>query len=106
MQKRQIDEKNTIHLNPSKHRHGPSTCICDFFTEFEKHCSKTKSYGTTWSDDLLAYHILKSAIFTIHDKQLAKAIIGEFSYDAVQLKLSKILSDTSKAPTFDFNSRL
>ena len=77
-----------------------------FLPNLRNTAAKQKSYGTTWSDDLLAYQILKSAIFTMHDKQLVKAIIGEFSYDAVQLKLSKILSDTSKAPTFDFNSGL
>ena len=38
-----------------------STSIRDFLTEFEKRLHKTRTYGTTMSDDLLAYHLLKAA---------------------------------------------
>ena len=35
-----------------------STSIRDFLMEFEKHLHKTRTYGTTMSDDLLAYHFV------------------------------------------------
>ena len=38
-----------------------STSMGDFLTEFEKRLHKTRTYGTTMSDDLLAYHLLKAA---------------------------------------------
>ena len=42
-----------------------STSIRDFLMEFEKHLHKTRTYGTTMSDDLLAYHLLKAANLTM-----------------------------------------
>ena len=77
--------------------------ICDFLTEFEKWYNKTKSHGTIWSDDLLAYWLLKSANLTTRDEQLVKATIGKLKYDAVKIKLTKIFSDTNEVPTADLN---
>ena len=56
-----------------------STSIRDFLTEFEKHLHKTRTYGTTMSDDLLAYHLIKAANLTMRNKQLVKATITELN---------------------------
>ena len=55
-------------------------------------CNKTKSHGTIWSDDLLAYRLLKSANLTTRDGKLIKATIGELKDDTLKIKLTKIFS--------------
>ena len=46
-----------------------NTSIRDFLTEFGKRLHKTRTYGTTMSDDLLAYRLLKAANLTTRDEQ-------------------------------------
>ena len=53
-----------------------------------------KQKATIWSDDLLAYRLLKSTNFTKRDEQLVKATINELKYDIAKTKL-KDFSDTS-----------
>ena len=77
--------------------------IRDFLTEFEKRHHKNKSYGTTISDNVLAYRILKAANLPTRDEQLVKATITELKYDSVKLKLIKIFSDNSDVPTPELN---
>ena len=72
------------------YKRNSSTSIHDFLTEFEKRYRKIKKHGTIWSDDLLAYRLLKSANLTIPDEQLVKATIGELKYDIVKTKLLTI----------------
>ena len=66
--------------------------------------NKTKSHGTIWYDNFLAYRPLKSANLTTRDEQLVKATIGELKYDTVKIKLTKIFSDTNEVPTADLNN--
>ena len=61
-----------------------NTSIRDLLTEFEKHLHKTRTYGTTMSDDLLAYCLLKAANLTMRDKQLVKATIRELIMKLLQ----------------------
>ena len=74
-----------------------NTNIRNFLTEFENHFHKTRSYGTVMSDDLLAYHLIKSAKLTTRDKQLVKATINKLSYD-IKSKLIKFFRKTMKPP--------
>ena len=86
------------------YKRNSSTVIRDFLTEFEKRYHKTKNHGTIWSDDLLAYRLLKSANLTTRDEQLVKATIGELKYDIVKTKLIKTFSDTSDVPTSELSN--
>lgn len=86
------------------YKRNSNTSIREFLTEFEKRYHKTKSYGTIWSDDLLAYRLLKSANLTTRDEQLVKATIGELKYETVKTKLVKIFSDISEVPTSNLNN--
>ena len=66
--------------------------------------NKTKSYGTIWSDNFLAYRLLKSENLATRDEQLVKATISKLKYDTVKIKLTKIFSDTNEVPTADLNN--
>ena len=86
------------------YKRNSNTSIRDFLTEFEKRYNKTKTHGTIWSDNFLAYRLLKSANLSTGDGQLVKATIGELKYDTVKIKLTKIFSDTNEVPTADLNN--
>ena len=81
-----------------------NTSICDFLTEFEKRLHKTRTYGTTMSDDLLAYCLLKAANLTTQDEQLVKATITELNYEIVKSK--KVFSDESQLTPPDVKSEV
>ena len=74
--------------------------------EFEKHLHKTRTYGTTMSDDLLAYHLFKVAKLTMRDKQLVKATITKLNYKIVKRKMSKAFSDESELIAPDVQSEV
>ena len=70
--------------------------IKDFIFEFEKLLSKSKSYGTTMSSDILAYRLLKAANISESHQQLARAtIIGDLTYEAMKNQLKRIFGDDS-----------
>ena len=81
--KDEVTEKYNALESFETYKRNSNTSIDDFLTEFEKRCNKTKSHGTIWSDDLLAYGLPKSANLTTRDKQQVKATIGELKYDTV-----------------------
>ena len=82
------------------------TSIRDFLTEFEKRLHKTRTYGTTRSDDLLGYCLLKAANITMRDKQLVKATITELNYEIATSKLTKVFSDGSELMPPDVKSEV
>ena len=47
-----------------KYKRQDNTTIRNSLIEFEKRFHKTRSYGTVMSDELLAYHLIKSANLT------------------------------------------
>ena len=102
--KDELTEKYNALESFETYKRKSNTSIRDFLTEFEKRYHKTKSHGTVWSDDLLAYRLLKSANLTTRDEQLVKATIGELKYETVKTKLTKIFTDTNEVPTSDFNN--
>ena len=69
--------------------------IQDFLNEFDKHLFKTKTYGTAMPDNIFAYHLLKSANFSTHQK-LIKAPIPDLQYNIIKDKLRKAISDASR----------
>ena len=73
----------------------PDMSMSDFIVEFERLLTKTKSYGTTMSSDILAYRLLRSANIPEHQEQLARATVKELSYAEMKSQLKKIFGDTS-----------
>ena len=76
-----------------------NTNIQQYIIEFEKRLNKTKSHGTTWSDDLLAYRLLKNANLTESHQQLAKATISQLTYTDMKEKLKSIFNESSHIPS-------
>ena len=103
-EKDELTEKYNALESFETYKRKSNISIRDFLTEFEKRYNKTKNHGTVWSDDLLAYRLLKSANLITRDEPLVKATIGELKYDIVKTKLTKIFSDTNEVPTSDFNN--
>ena len=68
----------------------PSTMsIQAFLNEFNKHLFTTKTYGTTKSDYILAYQLLKSANLSTHHEKLIKATIPDLQYNIKKVQLKK-----------------
>ena len=61
-----------------------------FLNEFNKCLFKTKTYGTTMADDILAYDLLKSANLATHE-----ATIPDHQYNIMKDQLKKTISDAS-----------
>ena len=53
-------------------------------------------------DDLLAYHLIKSANLSKRYQQLVKATINKLSYDISKSNLIKIFLEDNEIPTIDF----
>ena len=78
-----------------------NTTIQQYLIEFEKRLNKTKSFGTTWSDDILAYKLLKNANLSENNEQLTKATIVDLTYDSMKIKLKNIFGESQSIPTAD-----
>ena len=72
-------------------RRPSSMSIQSYLNEFEKRLFKIKSYGTTMSDDLLAYRLLKSANLSSYHEELIKATIPDLQFDLMKGQLKKNL---------------
>ena len=59
--------------------------IDEYINEFERLKSKTESYGSSLSSDVLAYRVLKSVNLSQQHEQLAKATIPELKYDLMKM---------------------
>ena len=81
------------------YRRPTSTTIQKFLNEFEKRCNKIKSFGTIMSDDILAYHLLKSANLSNQHEQLAKATVSDLEYNIMKDQLKRNFGDSSAIPT-------
>ena len=67
--------------------------ITDFIIEFERLLSKVKSNGTSMSEDILAYRLLKSANVSQHHEELARATVIKLEYGEMKTQLKKIFGD-------------
>ena len=75
-----------------------NTTMQQYLVEFEKWLNKTKSYGTAWSDDLLAYCLLKSGNLSESREQLAKATVETLEYATMKTKLKNIFGESNNIP--------
>ena len=94
--KDELSQKHNASEAFGTYKRKGNTSIHDFLTEFEKRLHKTRTYGTTMSDNLLAYHLLKAANLTMRDEQLVKATITKLNYEIVKSKLTKVFSGESE----------
>ena len=56
-------------------------CINKFCSEFQKKLSKVMASGTTLSENVLAFKLLKAAKVTERQEQLIRATISEINYE-------------------------
>ena len=69
--------------------------VSEYINEFERLKSRTESYGTSLSSNVLAYRLLKSANLSEQHEQLARATISDLTYEQMKLQLKKIFGDSS-----------
>ena len=73
----------------------PETSIHEHIHNFDKLYFKLKSHGTTISEDLLAYKLLKSANLSPADEKLAKGTANELTLVSMKSQLKKIFPDAN-----------
>ena len=56
-------------------------------------------FGTVWSDDLLAYRLLKNTNLSENHEQLAKATITNLTFNDMKQKLRNIFGESSNILT-------
>ena len=83
---------------------SPETPIKKFLHKFDLLYNKLNSYGTTISDDLLGYKLLKAANLSSDHEKLAKATC-ELKHASMSEQLKRIFSD-SKRISADSSTRL
>ena len=76
------------------YRRKPGQSISEFCNEFQKRWNKVQrhSEGTTMSEDILAYRVLKAANLTLKEERLLKATVGSLKYDEVVKQLKKVFT--------------
>ena len=67
--------------------------IAKYCCEFEKRLSKVKTSGTTLSEPVLAFRLLKSANLTEHQESLVRATIAKIDYKSMVLQLKKVVGN-------------
>ena len=84
------------------YKRDAKTSMHQYIFEFEKWMNKAKSNGANWSEDLLAYRVLKNSNLSEAHEQLVKATVTELKYNEVKEKLSSVFCEsTSPLPTSD-----
>ena len=78
------------------YKRSSSEGIQEFITHFDMLHSKAKKHGSSWSDDVLGFRLLKSANLPARDEQLIKATITEIKYNIVKNKIKSIFTDNEK----------
>ena len=63
-----------------------------YINEFESMLNKT-TLGTTMSEDILVYRLLKSANVSEEQEQLVKATIDKHAFETMQEQLKRIYRD-------------
>ena len=67
--------------------------------DFDKLYHKLQTHGTTISEDLLAYKLLKSANLSKQDEKLAKGTVSELKLSGMKNQLKKIFADSESLST-------
>ena len=78
--------------------------VSRYINEFESLLNKTTKFGTTMSEDILAYRLLKSANLSEEQEQLVKATIDRYTFDTMQEQLKRICGDKKMSNEASFKS--
>ena len=89
-----LEKFQTLELFDS-YRRKPGMSIQAHIHEFEKIYHKLTSHGTTISEDVLAFKLLKSANLSSQDEKLAKGTTTELNLSVMKAQLKKIFNDSS-----------
>ena len=93
-------QKHEILDSFESYKRDTNTSMHQYIFEFEKRMNKAKSNGANWSDDLLAYRVLKNANLSETHEQLVKATVKELKYKEVKEKLNSVFCEsTNSLPT-------
>ena len=76
--------------------------ISGYINEFESLLYKTTKFGTTMSEDNLAYRLLKSANLSEEQEQLAT--IDKYMFETMQEQLKRIYGDKKMTKETSFKS--
>ena len=90
--------------NFETYRRSPEESINGFIIEFDKRLNRTKKLGTTMSDDILAYRMIKSANLSDQDERVVKATC-KLDYVEVKDKLKSIYGDAGSSKS-DFQCNI
>ena len=77
----------------------PTTSKQEHIHQFDKLYFKLHSHGTTISEDLLAYKLLKSANLSPQDEKIAKGTTTELTLSNMKTQLKKIFPDSTSLST-------
>ena len=77
------------------YKRPPEMAIPKYCSEFEKRLSKVKTSGTTLSEPLLAFRLLKSANLSHSQNQLVRATINKMDYKSMATQLKKVVGYTN-----------
>ena len=80
------------------YRRPTHVTIKQYIIEFEKRKSKAETAGAQWSDDILAYRLIKNANLTEANQQMIKATLSSLTYKPTLDKLKAIYGDSSNPP--------
>ena len=76
-----------------------TTSINDFIADFDRKYSCLKKHGTTISEDLLGFKLLKSANLPTKDEQLIKATVEAITYANIKAKIKAVYSNEDEKPS-------
>ena len=81
-----------------EYRRGSNTSMIEYINEYDKRYAKTKSFGTTVSDNVLGYRLLKRANLSESNMNLVRTTVGTITYEGVKTQLKRLEgSFTSKS---------
>ena len=86
------------------YRRPADMSITTFCSEFQKRLSKVKASGTTLSEHVLAFRLLKSANLSEGEEQLFRFTITKMDYDNMVNKLNKLVGCTSSQVHSDMST--
>ena len=89
-------EAFTAYENFEQFKRAPEANVKEYIVAFERLNNRLVATGTILPQGVLAYRLLKSASLTREQEQLAKATVGEFTYEAMCTKLKSIFGDMGK----------
>ena len=89
-----LEKFQTLEIFDS-YKRKPNVSIQGHIHEFEKIYHKLQSHGTTISEDVLAFKLLKSANLSPQDEKLAKGTVSELTLQIMKDQLKKIFNDAA-----------